>query len=79
MMLVVECHPKSNALQKHLAKLSAWAKTWQVVFSASNHSVVHVEKNSLKHVSVMLSVTLMVTAQEKDLGVIVDRCLQALA
>lgn len=78
-MLVVEFHPKSNALQKYLTKLSAWAKKWQVGFSASNRLVVHVGKNSLKHVSVMLSVTLMVTAQEKDLGVIVDRCLQALA
>lgn len=78
MMLVVECHPKSSALQKHLAKLRAWAKKWQVSFSVSNCGVVHAGKNSLKHICITLSMTLMVTAQERDLGV-VDRCLQSLA
>ena len=41
MMLVVECHPTSNALQKRLPKLSVWAKKWQVSFSVSNRKVVH--------------------------------------
>ena len=79
MMPVVECHPKSNALQKRLPALSVWAKKWQVSFSVSNRKVVHGGKNRLKHICVTLSVTLLAAAQDRDLGVIVDRCLQSLA
>lgn len=48
MMLVVECHPKSNELQKHHTKLSVWGKRWQVSFSASNREVVHAGKKQSK-------------------------------
>ena len=63
-------------LQKDLDNLVEWSRKWKFGFNEAKCKVIHLGKSNPRHRYVMNDVTLESTAEEKDLGVVVDEDLK---
>ena len=63
-------------LQNDLDNLVEWSRKWQLGFNEAKCKVIHLGKSNPRHQYVMNDVTLESTADEKDLGVVVDEDLK---
>ena len=61
-----------SCLQNDLDRLVEWSHLWQLHFNDSKCKVLHMENSNPSHCYTMSNIPLTKTAEEKDLGVIMD-------
>ena len=64
--------PGCEALQRDLDITKKWADKWKMEFNVDKCKIMHLGKLNPRHTYTMEGVELMVTTEEKDLGVLVD-------
>ena len=58
--------------QDDLDRLVEWSQLWQLHFNDSKYKVLHMGNSNPSHCYIMSNIPLTMTAEEKDLGVIMD-------
>ena len=63
-------------LQDDLDRLVEWSQIWQIHFNDSKYKILHMGNSNPSHSYTMSNIPLTRTAEEKDLGVIMDNKLK---
>ena len=66
----------NEVLQRDLDNIKEWADKWKMEFNVDKCKVMHIGQNNPGHTYTMGGVDLIVTAEERDLGVLVDNKLE---
>ena len=73
---VVKTKRDCEELQKDLSKLGEWAEKWQMRFNVKKCKVMHIGAKNQNFTYRLMGSELSVTAQERDLGVLVDNSMK---
>ena len=66
----------NEILQRDLDRTKEWANKWKMEFNVEKCKIMHLGKANPKHTYTMGGVELAETTVERDLGVLVDNCLE---
>lgn len=66
----------AKGLQEDLIRLSQWSEDWQMLFNVEKCSVMHIGKQNANHSYELCGKELLVTSEERDLGVVIDSSLK---
>ncbi|CAM4547301.1 unnamed protein product [Lepidochelys olivacea] len=76
LLKIIKSQADCKELQKDLSKLGDWVTKWQMKFNVDKCKIMHIGKHDPNYTYKMMESKLVVTTQEKDLGVIVDSSLK---
>ena len=74
---VVDTDEQAADLQKDLDGLAQWATRWQMLFNVDKCKVLHLGRSNIGRNYTMGDKQLLVTEEEKDLGVMIHKSLKA--